>query len=211
MTSVSRPEPVRGSPRTRCAGEGAGRTAPAGLHGIRHFLHDEDVSRRLWLWASLVLVLVAWPGRASAQSWVSDVQVGLSTGLEGSDTGIGPQWQRARGRLVVGFDLGNSETGYEAYGARAFVELERTVAVGAELGYVRWFTPSLNFFFGGVAVIAPETLFGGTVAATYCLPMGERFGIPIWASISALPLGSDRGNDGVVVWTLLGVGVRGRL
>jgi hypothetical protein len=31
------------------------------------------------------------------------------------------------------------------------------------------------------------------------------------ASINALPFGSDRGADGVVVWTLLGVGVRGRL
>ncbi len=164
------------------------------------------------LWASLLSAgLALWAGSAAAQSWVSDVQVGLSTGFEGSDTGLGPQWQRARGRVVVGFDLGNSETGNEAYGARAFLELERTVAVGAELGYVRWFTPELNFFFGGVAVLAPETLFGGTVAATYVLPMGKHFGIPIWASINALPFGSDRGDDGVVVWTLLGVGVRGRL
>jgi hypothetical protein len=165
------------------------------------------------LLASLLgaLFLALWAKPATAQSWVSDVQVGLSTGLEGSDTGLGPQWQRARGRIVVGFDLGNSETGNEAYGARAFLELERTVAVGGELGYVRWFTPQLNFFFGGVAVLAPETLFGGTVAATYVLPMGKHFGIPIWASINALPFGSDRGDDGVVVWTLLGVGVRGRL
>jgi hypothetical protein len=148
---------------------------------------------------------------ASAQAWVSDVQVGLSTGFEGSDTGIGPQWQRARSRIVVGLDLGNDERSYEAYGARAFIELERGVSVGAELGYVRWFMPQLSFFFGGVAVLAPETLFGGTVAATYVLPMGKHFGIPIWASLNALPFGSDRGNDGVVVWTLLGVGVRGRL
>jgi hypothetical protein len=160
----------------------------------------------------LVALLAAlFPARALAQSWVSDVQVGISSGFEGSDTGLGPQWQRARGRIVVGMDLGNSEHGSEAYGARAFIELERTVSVGGELGYVRWFTPELNFFFGGVAVLAPETLFGGVVAATYVLPMGDKFGIPIWASINALPFGSDRGADGVVVWTLLGVGVRGRL
>jgi hypothetical protein len=165
-----------------------------------------------WVLCALAaLALVIFPSRASAQTWVSDVQVGVSTGFEGSDTGLGPQWQRARGRIVVGMDLGNSEHGSEAYGARAFIELERTVAVGGELGYVRWFTPELNFFFGGVAVLAPETLFGGVVAATYVLPLGEKFGIPIWASIDALPFGSDRGADGVVVWTLLGVGVRGRL
>jgi hypothetical protein len=166
---------------------------------------------RWLLGAWVACVLFAWPGHARAQSWVSDAQIGLSTGFEASDTGIGPQWQRARGRVVVGVDLGNSETGYEAYGARAFIELERTVAVGGELGYVRWFTPNLNFFFGGVAVFVPETLIGGTVTATYLLPMGEHFAVPIWASLSALPFGTDRGNDGVVVWTLLGVGVRGRL
>lgn len=168
--------------------------------------------RALWALSALLSLLVMLsPGRASAQTWVSDVQIGLSTGLEGSDTGLGPQWQRARGRIVVGMDLGNSEHGSEAYGARAFIELERTVSVGAELGYVRWFSERINFFFGGVAVLAPETLFGGTVAATYVLPLGDTFGIPIWGSISALPFGSDRGADGVVVWTLLGVGVRGRL
>jgi hypothetical protein len=160
---------------------------------------------------ALVLGSVFVAREATAQSWVSDVQVGLSTGLEGSDTGVGPAWQRARSRIVVGWDLGNSEYSNEAYGVRAFIELERNVSVGGELGYVRWFMPNLSFFFGGVAVLAPETLIGGTVAGTYVLPMGKHFGIPIWASISALPFGSDRGNDGVVVWTLLGVGVRGRL
>jgi hypothetical protein len=163
------------------------------------------------LLVALGLASVMWAGGARAQTMVSDVQIGLSSGLEGSDTGVGPAWQRARTRIVVGLDMGNDEWTNEAYGARAFVELERTVSVGAELGYVRWFLPELSFFFGGVGVFAPETLFGGTVAATYVLPMGERFGIPIWASLSALPFGSDRGNDGVVVWTLLGVGVRGRL
>jgi hypothetical protein len=164
-----------------------------------------------WLALAASLMCWCWAGDARAQSWVSDVQVGLSTGLEGSDTGKGPQWQRARTRIVVGLDLGNDEHGSEAYGTRVFIELERSMSVGAELGYIRWFLPELSFFFGGTAVLAPETLVGGTVAGTYVLPMGERFGIPIWASISALPFGSDRGNDGVVVWTLLGVGIRGRL
>ena len=41
------------------------------------------------LGALVALLLMLWPVRASAQSWVSDVQVGLSTGLEGSDTKAG--------------------------------------------------------------------------------------------------------------------------
>jgi hypothetical protein len=158
-----------------------------------------------------VLLLLSWPGAAHAQSWVSDVQLSLATGLEGGDTGLGLMWQRARTRVVLGFDLGNDETSNEAYGVRAFVEMERSVSVGAELGYLRWVLPELNVFFGGVAVLAPDTLIGGTAAITYILPLGKRLGIPIWGSLNALPLGSDRSGSGVIVWTLLGVGVRGRL
>jgi hypothetical protein len=155
--------------------------------------------------------MLLWPSAAVAQSWVTDVQLSMATGLEGADTGIGLGWQRARTRVVLGVDLGNDEVGYEAYGARAFVEMERSVSVGAELGYVRYVLPELSLFFGGVAVLAPETLFGGTASVTYVFSLGQRLGIPIWGSINALPLGSDRPGDGIVVWTLLGVGVRGRL
>lgn len=158
----------------------------------------------------LALLWLCAPDDASAQSWVTDVQLSVATGLEGADTGLGLGWQRARTRVVLGLDLGNDETGYEAYGARAFVELERTVAVGAELGYLRWLSPQWNVFFGGVAVLAPETLFGGTAAVTFIIPLGKRVGIPIWGSINALPLGSDRPGDGVVVWTLLGLGIKAR-
>jgi hypothetical protein len=159
----------------------------------------------------LLITVVLWPAAARAQSWVTDVQLSLASGLEGGDTGLGPGWQRARTRVVVGLDLGNDETPYEAYGVRAFVEMERSVTLGAEVGYVRWVLPELNVFFGGVAVLAPDTLLGATAAITYIWPLGKRLGIPIWASLNALPFGSDRSADGVIVWTLLGVGVRGRL
>lgn len=168
-------------------------------------------ARKYALSSALAALALLWPSTLRAQSWVSDVQLSLATGLEGADTGLGLGWQRARTRVVLGLDLGNDETGNEAYGARAFVEMERSVSVGAELGYVRWVIPELNVFFGGVAVLAPETLFGGTAAITYVIPFGRRVGIPIWGSLNALPLGSDRPDAGVVVWALLGVGVRGRL
>ena len=168
-------------------------------------------ARKRPLSSALAALLLLWPSTALGQSWVSDVQLSLATGLEGADTGLGLGWQRARTRVVLGLDLGNDEIGYEAYGARAFVELERSVTVGAELGYVRWVIPELSLFFGAAAVLAPETLFGGTAAISYVIPLGKRLGIPIWSSLNALPLGSDRPGDGVVVWALLGVGIRGRL
>jgi hypothetical protein len=158
------------------------------------------------------LCCVLWPARARAQAWVSDAHMTVSSGIEGGDTGSGVGLQRARLRLTFGLDLGNDEHAKEAWGARTFVELERHLSVGAELGYLLWIAPKLNVFFGGVGVITPKTLFGGTVAVTYrIMPIGERFGLDCVGSFSALPLGSDRPSDGVVIWGLLGIGVRGRL
>jgi hypothetical protein len=151
------------------------------------------------------------PATARAQSWVSDVQLSLGTGIEGADTGQGVAWQRARTRLSVGLDLGNDETGSQAYGIRSFVELERSLSVGAELGYVRWVLPELSLFFGGVGVFTPRTLFGGTAAANYVFPLGKRLGLAVFTSFSVLPLGSDLPGNGALVWGLLGVGIRGRL
>jgi hypothetical protein len=152
-----------------------------------------------------------WAGVAPAQSWVLDAHAGLKTGLEGADTGNGVEWQRARTRLVLGLDLGSDESHWTTVGIRAFVELERSVSVGAELGLMHWFTPTLGGFIGGVAVFTPETLVGGTANLIYVFPLGERLGLFLDGSISALPLGSDRPGDGTVLWLLLGIGVRGQL
>lgn len=148
---------------------------------------------------------------ARAGGYFSEVQLGLATGVEGANTGTGIAWQRARTRLILGADIGNPETGPEAYGVRTFIELERSLSVGAELGYVRWIIPQLSLFFGGVAVLAPRTLFGGTAGVNYVFPLGKRAGLALFSSISALPLGNDRPDNGVVVWGLLGIGLRGKL
>ena len=155
----------------------------------------------------------AWlcAARAPAQRWIADAHAGLKTGLEGADTGSGVDWQRARTRLVLGLDLGSDEAHFTTLGFRAFVELERSVGVGAELGVMHWFSPSWGIFGGAAAVIAPETLVGGTANLIYVLPLGESLGLYIDGSVSALPLGSDRPDDGTVLWVLIGIGVRGRL
>jgi hypothetical protein len=120
-------------------------------------------------------------------------------------------WQRARTRLILSLDLGSDEHAQDAYGVRTFVELERSLSVGAEFGYVRWVIPELNFFFGAVAVLAPETLFGGRRPPTIRSRSASAWGCALFTSLSVLPLGSDRPGDGVVMWWLLGIGIRGRL
>ena len=166
--------------------------------------------QRLSLWL-IALAALGSSSDARAGGYFSEVQLGLATGVEGADTGAGIAWQRARTRLILGADIGNPENGPEAYGVRTFVELERSLSVGVELGYVRWFTPRFSLFFGGVGVLAPRTLFGGTAGVNYVFPLGERAGLALFSSFSALPLGNDRPDNGVVVWGLLGIGLRGKL
>jgi hypothetical protein len=161
--------------------------------------------------AGVFALVLLWPGEAGAQAWTEDVQLSLSSGFEGAGTGTGVGWQRARTRLTLGLDLGNDESGTEAIGVRSFVELERSLSVGAAVGYVRWVIPELSVFFGGVGVLAPRTLFGGEAAANYVFPLGKRLGAAVWSSIDVLPLGSDRPGSGAVMWWLVGVGIRGRI
>ena len=43
--------------------------------------------RLVWVWAALALCATCWVSDARAQSWVSDVQLGISSGFEGGFTG----------------------------------------------------------------------------------------------------------------------------
>lgn len=135
------------------------------------------------------------------------MSLGLQTGLEGGDTGGAVGWQRARTRVVVGLDLGVNDAAYSQYGARAFVDLERSLGVGAELGYLLPVLPEVSLFGGVTFVVAPESLVGATGQATYHWLIGETFSVGIVLSLSALPLGSDRPRGGSLFWSLLGISI----
>jgi hypothetical protein len=135
--------------------------------------------------------------------------VGLGTGLEGGNPGDGSvSWHRARTRATVGLDLAVDEAAYQAFGFRAFVELEHRATLGASLHYAYWLNPSIGLFGGFTGVIAPKTLVGVEAGATFVIPLGKRLGIFIEPSLAALPLGSDLPSDSVVIWGLLSAGVR---
>lgn len=146
---------------------------------------------------------------AHAQSWKMDAQVGAGTGLEGGSPGDGGvSWHRARTRATVGLDMAVDEEAYQAFGFRAFVELEHRTTVGASLHYTFWPAKALGLFAGFTGVIAPATLAGVEAGGTFIIPLGKKVGIFIEPSIAALPLGSDLPKDSVVIWALLSAGMR---
>ncbi len=163
--------------------------------------------------ASLFAVVgLAWSQAAAAQQWIIDGEVAIATGAEGGDAADGKVgWQRARTRLIAGVQLSVDEDPRQAYEVRAFAEFEPRVSVGAELHYIRWLDTRIGVFAGPTAVFAPGTLFGGTVGFKFLFEMGKKTDVLIEPSFSALPLGSDLPDGGIVMWGLVAFGLRTEL
>ncbi|MCA9596117.1 MAG: hypothetical protein KC776_22535 [Myxococcales bacterium] len=152
-------------------------------------------------------MLLALP--AHAEGWLIDGEAGIGGGLEGGDSGDGSiGWQRARLRLTAGVELRDDENESDGTAFRAFAELEKRGSVGGEARYVRWMSPKVGVYAGVIGTLAPETLVGGTFGGHFIIPFGDRVGLFLEPSFSAMPLGSDLPSDTPVLWGLLTVGVR---
>lgn len=158
--------------------------------------------------ACSILAVLASAQPAHAEELLMDGNFGLGTGLEGGDPGTGLTWRRARFRVLGGVDLRSDEGPADALGFRAFVEVEKRAAVGAEVRYERWMSRNFGVWADLTGTIAPETLFGGGFGCTGIIPFGDKFGVFIEPSFQALPLGSDTPEDGILIWGLLSAGVR---
>lgn len=137
-----------------------------------------------------------------------DGTFGIGSGLEGGDAGSGLDWRRARLRMIGGVDMRSDEGAADAFGLRAFVELEKRASVGAEVRYERWMARNFGVWANLTGVVAPETLLGGGFGCTAIVPFGKKVGLFIEPSFQALPLGSDTPGDSVLIWGLLAAGVR---
>lgn len=138
-----------------------------------------------------------------------DGVVGAGTGLEGGDPGPGNiVWQRARTRIIGGFDLRSDEAEQDAFGVRGFAEIEKRGGVGLEARYTRWIGRSFGGFVFATGTLMPKTLVGAGFGATFVLPFGKRAGMFVEPAFAALPLGSDLPKDTVLLLGSLSLGVR---
>lgn len=135
--------------------------------------------------------------------------VGIGTGVEGADPGIGAvQWQRARTRLQLGGEWRGSESTGEAWGLHGLFELERSGSVGAELRYRRFMESGFGGFVGPIAILRPESLYGLHGGLSYHLNIKRKVGLLFEGGFAGFPLGSDRPNiDSVVMWGTFSVGL----
>lgn len=168
-------------------------------------------SKRFGVWVSLLTLAATTllSTAARAEGYLTDGSFGLGSGLEGGNGAAGKlAFHRARLRVLTGFNLRDEEDQGNALGVRAFVELEKRGALGAEVRYERWMTNTVGVYCGLTGTIAPETLFGGGVGATALFPLGKRGALYLEPSFQALPVGSDLPHGSVLIWALFTVGIQ---
>jgi len=155
----------------------------------------------------LVVTVAAWP--AAAQQWQLGGQLGAGTGLEGGDPGTGEtSFRRARTRIQVGLDARVDETPELGYGFLGFAEVEPHVGVGAELRLSRRFGSRASGFVGGIGVLAPHTLVGGSFGIQLLIPAdSDSSSWFVEPAFAALPLGTDLPGDKVLFWGMLTMGI----
>lgn len=163
------------------------------------------------VWGPLVLWAACWPAEVEAQSWLLEARVGLASGAEAGAASEGVGWQRARTQLWATLEGRVDERPHWGYGSRVFVELERSIGLGAELGAIYDLSPKIRVFAGLSGVVLPQSVLGPSLRVHYRMPFTKDLSLSPFVGLSALALGTDLPEGGGLFWLTLGVGVESPL
>ncbi len=154
---------------------------------------------------ALTIALAAPPARAQRLLLAADVDA--ASGVEGGTYLGGVGIRRARTTLRFGVDGSIDETPENIVAAALLIELEPHASLGAEVRLMRNVWKGLTLEIGATGYLAPATLFGATVGATYRIPLFSTFSFTIGPALNGYFIGSDL-PSGTILWQGL---VRGGL
>ncbi len=154
---------------------------------------------------ALAIGLAAPPARAQRLLLAADVDA--ASGVEGGTYLGGVGIRRARTTLRFGVDGSIDETPENIVAAALLIELEPHASLGAEVRLMRNVWKGLTLEIGATGYLAPATLFGATVGATYRIPLFSTFSFTIGPALNGYFIGSDL-PSGTILWQGL---VRGGL
>jgi hypothetical protein len=154
---------------------------------------------------ALAIALAAPPARAQRLLLAADVDA--ASGVEGGTYLGGVGIRRARTTLRFGVDGSIDETPENIVAAALLIELEPHASLGAEVRLMRNVWKGLTLEIGATGYLAPATLFGATVGATYRIPLFSTFSFTIGPALNGYFIGSDL-PSGTILWQGL---VRGGL
>ena len=90
----------------------------------------------------------------------------------------------------------------DALAVALLVEVEPSAAVGADVRYVRKVGGRLGLWAGAVGFVAPESMLGAEVGATYEIPLSKKNTFAVGPTVPVYFLGSDL-PTGTVLWQAL--------
>ena len=149
-------------------------------------------------------------GVARAQSWVYGGTAGLATGLEGNgQQNGGPRPARTRLRLDVDFHV--DEFPHEVFGFGILADVVPRAAFGIDGHVILRLPPRFELWAGGIAYLAPSTLFGPSVDLWYRIPLSKGAAFVVGPEVNVFFGGSDL-PEGTVLWQgLIQVGIHADL
>ena len=144
-------------------------------------------------------LLVVHP--AMAQSYLFGASAELASGLEGG--GAGPTTiALARARLRLAGDLRVDEFPADAVGVGLLLDFEPRSAFGIDAHYIRSLGKRFEVGAGGIAYVAPESLFGPSASLKYRMPLSASTRLTVGPDVNVFVVGSDL-PSGTIVWQVL--------
>ena len=144
---------------------------------------------------------------AEAQDYAFAAVVGVAEGIEGGGRGYAAGVRRAPFLLRIGGEAQLPEMPKSIFQLGLRFTFEPSASFGADFSYAHLFGKHLSLHAGGVAVIAPSTLFGATAGAEALFPLRHRIQLFAGPSVTAFFFGNDLPDGNVVFQGLLNVGI----
>ncbi len=147
---------------------------------------------------------------ASAQQYKVSAYAGLSSGVEGgstSDFGI----RRARTMIRLGADASVDEFPKQIFGLYGVVELEPHASFGGEARFMQMLGTSNLVHVGGIALLAPSTLFGANAGFAHRFAFSKSVALEAGPTFQVFFIGGDLPDNAVLWQGLLQVGIHANL
>lgn len=152
----------------------------------------------------LLIIAALAPRAAMAQQYLIGVSGEVSDGIE---TGTEVPLMSARVRARLGADLRVDEFPEDIACFGLLVDIAPRTAFGLDARYARMLGKHFEMNVGGIAYVAPATLFGPTVDLKYHLTLSSATELIFGPELNVFIFGSDLPGGTVFVQTLLEAGI----
>jgi hypothetical protein len=144
---------------------------------------------------------------AAAQDYAFAAAVSVAEGVEGGGRGYAAGVRRAPFELRIGGEAQLPELPKSIFEVGLLFTFEPAASFGADFRYAHLFGKHLSLHAGGVAIIAPSTLFGATAGAEALFPLRRHVDLFAGPSVTAFFFGNDLPDGNVVFQGLFHLGI----